>query len=96
MHDAKRSRKRKRRDRDRESIPTAEATGVQEAVSTGAQNHGKPQQAPNTVCNFTEYRGGQLCRLRTVNTEVDVSMEEALHFLFLAIITAHVKASARR
>ena len=96
MQGGKRSRKRKRRDKgkEKEMVPTAGSTGAQEALNAGEKSPQQHREAPNRSRDVTEYRGTQLCRLCTLDCEVDVSMEEAVHFLFLAIVTVHVQASA--
>lgn len=92
MREAKRFRKRKHRDQDggRTTKPTKE----QELVHPGKEP--PLQEVLEGVCDLTEYRGPQLCKLHTLVSETETSMEEALHCGFLAIVAVNVKVLADR
>lgn len=94
MREAKRSRKRKRKAKHQDSSQTSTLGNGEKAVNRG--KHPQMLAAPESLCNLTEYRGSQLCKLCTLKSEINVSMEEALHCVCLAIVAMHVKVLAKR
>jgi hypothetical protein len=96
MHEAKKSRKRKRKTTRKDGSQNEEArsNNQEEDVSTGM--HHPTVASPQGIHNLTEYRASQPFKLRSLKSEIVVSMEEALHCVSLAIVSVHVDMLAKR
>jgi hypothetical protein len=93
MRHSKRSRKRRRKDRDQSRTHTArvsqaEGNGVTEVRSATVE-------APARLGRLKD-AGLQPCKLSTLNGEVEISMDGAIHCIVLAIVAVHVKVLAKR
>jgi hypothetical protein len=99
IQEAKKTRKRKRKTANKDGDQNEEdrANNEDEDVSTGMHRNTEENVAPpRRISNLAEYTGSQPCKLSSLKSEIIVSMEEALHCLFLAIVSVHVEVLAQR